>query len=109
MFAVFPYLNSMIAMIRYVNLPAFVHTHASWVPDLPFRFSSRAELEQKATTGIKNLAEEYRWYLSCLYAAQFKNFHSYLFSLFLLSVVPEKSVQLNPVNTDTEGTMDSPY
>ena len=56
----FSYLNSMIAMIRYVDLSAFVHTHASWVPDLPFRFSPRAELEQKATTGIKNLAEEYR-------------------------------------------------
>lgn len=81
----------MIAMIRYVDLSAFVHTHASWVPDLPFRFSPRAELEQKATTSIKNLVEEYRLYIYRAY----KRVSLKTFTVIWLSVVPEKSLHVN--------------
>jgi len=48
----------MIAMIRYVNMATFVHTHSSWVPDLTVCFTSRAKLVQKVTTVIKNLTKK---------------------------------------------------
>ena len=47
----------MIAMVCYVNVATFVHTHSGWVPDLAVSFASRAKLVQKVTTIVKNLTE----------------------------------------------------
>lgn len=47
----------MIAMICYVNVATFVHTHSGWVPDLAVSFASRAKLVQKVATIVKNLTE----------------------------------------------------
>ena len=52
------YLNSIIAVIRHVNVATFVHTHSCWVPDLAVGFTPRAKLIQKVATVVKNLTEK---------------------------------------------------
>lgn len=45
----------MIAVIRYINVATFVHTHSSRVPDLAVGFTPRAKLVQKVAIVVKNL------------------------------------------------------
>lgn len=45
----------MVAMVCYVNVATFVHTHSGWVPDLAVSFTSRAKLVHKVAIIVKNL------------------------------------------------------
>jgi len=56
----------MIAMIRYVNVATFVHTHSSWVPDFAVGFTPCAKLVQKVATIVKNLIETLVWLVNDL-------------------------------------------
>ena len=45
----------MVAMVCYVNVATFVHTHSGWVPDLAVSFTSRTKLVHKVAIIVKNL------------------------------------------------------
>ena len=51
----FSYLDSIIAVVCYIYLAAFIDAHTGWVPDLSIRFASRAKLMQKLSLRIKHL------------------------------------------------------